>query len=124
MSVADQIEQHDKRTIEIEGLIARLRAQAQRESDAHKMMAEAKSLRQADNPEGRTDLYSWPTPEQTDSWKAADLLEAGLDAVPAINVKAERGFVQVKESSYPEVLRIEREDDGSFTAVIDGSRFK
>jgi hypothetical protein len=61
---------------EIAALVERLRKRAQSESEARRMMMEAKSLRQPDNPEGRTDLYHWPKPEETDAWKAAQLLAA------------------------------------------------
>lgn len=57
-------------------LIARLHAQAQASSQAHRMMAEAKSLRQGDCDPPRADLYSWPTPEQTLQDEAATALEA------------------------------------------------
>ncbi len=55
-------------------ITARLRKQAQSASEAQRMMAEAKSLRQSDNPEGRTDLYMWAKPEDTLEWRAADAL--------------------------------------------------
>ena len=61
-------------------LVERLRIDAQKESDASKLLAQAKSLRQGDNPP-RDDLYMWLTPEQTLPWKAADhikKLEAAL----------------------------------------------
>jgi hypothetical protein len=58
---------HDK-------LIARLKLQAQRASDIARQMAEDKSLRQEDNTERRTDLYMWPTPEQTTEGLAAEAL--------------------------------------------------
>lgn len=58
-------------------LIERLRTCARQKSEASRMLAEAKSLRQTDH-EGppRADLYSFVTPEQTDEWKAADRIEA------------------------------------------------
>jgi len=65
-------------------LIERLRKQAQGASEAQRMMAEAKSLRQSDNPEGRSDLYSWAKPEETLEARAADALaalSAKLDAM-------------------------------------------
>ena len=60
---------------EVAELVARLRHGARGRSEAERRWAEAKSLRQTDH-EGppRSDLYSWPTPEETDEWKAADML--------------------------------------------------
>lgn len=52
-------------------LIERLRQAADTASRVQQSMAEAKSLRQDSNPEGRTDLYMWPTPEQTLEGRAA-----------------------------------------------------
>lgn len=60
--------------VDAEGLVARLRREAQAASSVSKMMAEAKSLRQDDGT--RDDLYSWQNPEQTTEWKAADLIES------------------------------------------------
>jgi hypothetical protein len=57
-------------------LIERLRINARRASEASRMMAEAKSLRQESNPEGRTDLYAWVEPEHTTEWQAADALQS------------------------------------------------
>jgi hypothetical protein len=54
-------------------LIAYLRRSAKGSSEAQRIMAEAKSARQAD---GGT--YGWPTPEGTIEWEIADLLEATL----------------------------------------------
>jgi hypothetical protein len=62
--------------VDYSGLIARLLAQAQASSQAHRMIAEAKSLRQGDRDPPRADLYSWPTPEQTLEGRAATALEA------------------------------------------------
>lgn len=59
---------------ELSELIARLRKAAESASRASQMMAEAKSLRQSDNPDGHTDLYMWATPEQTLEWEAAEAL--------------------------------------------------
>jgi hypothetical protein len=55
-------------------LVERLRNAARQESRIARQMAEGKSLRNSDGE--RSDLYSWPEPEQTDSWKAADLIAA------------------------------------------------
>lgn len=63
-------------------LVERLRRKARSVSEISRGMAESKSLRQADNPEGRTDLYLWTTPEQTDEWQAADAIEAMTQAKP------------------------------------------
>ena len=64
----------DKPLLPTQALIERLRASAHRTSEAHRMMAEAKSLRQADNPEGDKNRYGWIKPEQTLEWEAADEL--------------------------------------------------
>ena len=66
----------------VERLVKELRSQAELASLASRRMAEAKSLRQPDNPEGRSDLYSWATPEQTLEGRAAEAL-AALSATPA-----------------------------------------
>jgi hypothetical protein len=60
----------------MDDLKERLRAQAERASDIHRGMAEDKSLRQPGNHERRTDLYMWPTPEQTIEGKALARIEA------------------------------------------------
>jgi hypothetical protein len=57
-------------------LVKRLRIKARQASEAARMMAEAKSLRQESNPERRADLYMWPTPEQTVEWQAAEAITA------------------------------------------------
>lgn len=54
-------------------LIVGLRRQAHSESEASRMMAEAKSKRQANNPTGEC-VYMWAKPEETLSWKAAEAL--------------------------------------------------
>lgn len=61
-------------TPDIAALVERLRVQAENTSKAHRMMAEAKSLRQTDNPEGRSDLYRWLKPDETIEAQAADAL--------------------------------------------------
>jgi hypothetical protein len=55
-------------------LIQSLRDQARRESEASRMLAEAKTVRQTDRGDtpGLEAGYSWTQPEQTVSWKAAD----------------------------------------------------
>jgi hypothetical protein len=58
-----------------ERLVLRLRKAAESASKIHREMAEAKSLRQEGNTERRTDLYSWPTPEQTLEGQAAAYIE-------------------------------------------------
>ena len=57
-------------------MVARLLKAAQSSSAFQQGMAQAKSLRQSGNHEGRLDLYSWPTPEQTLEGGAAALIEA------------------------------------------------
>ena len=52
----------------------RLRVRARRVSETMRVMAQAKSLRQAHNPP-RDDLYMWPKPEETVEWQAADLIQ-------------------------------------------------
>jgi hypothetical protein len=96
---------HDK-------LIARLKLQAQRASDIARQMAEDKSLRQEDNTERRTDLYMWPTPEQTTEGLAAEALttmQAREDA--PIRVLDD---VQQAEAEYR--LMHDRHGDGSQAA--------
>lgn len=61
---------------EIARLIDRLRVDARSEAEVSRMMAEAKSLRQADNEERRTDLYMWTEPEKATAWQAADMIES------------------------------------------------
>lgn len=59
-------------------LLIALREQARRESEAHKMLADAKTARQTDRddyPELADIGYDWIKPEQTVSWKAADTIE-------------------------------------------------
>jgi hypothetical protein len=68
------------------GLIERLTRAAKQSSDIHRRIAEDKSLRQEDNLEGRTDLYAWPTPEQTLEGQAA----ARLASLSAAKVEAEK----------------------------------
>jgi hypothetical protein len=55
-------------------LLGQLLSMAAASSDAQRMMAEAKSLRQGDCDPPRADLYSWSTPEQTVEWQAHDLI--------------------------------------------------
>jgi hypothetical protein len=59
----------------LDRLIAELRSSAERSSEASRMLAEAKSLRQDHDPP-RSDLYMWLKPEQTLEWRAADALAA------------------------------------------------
>jgi hypothetical protein len=53
-----------------------LRRAAEQSSVIQRQMAEAKSLRQEGNEEGRTDLYMWPEPERTLEGRAAATLAA------------------------------------------------
>lgn len=71
-------------------LVNRLRLTAQQLSDAQRRMAEAKSLRQAGNSEGRTDLYMWPAPHQTLEGKAADAIESLEEEVGRLRASRER----------------------------------
>lgn len=71
-----------------DSLVERLRERGRRTSEVLRGMAEAKSLRQDSNTERRTDLYMWPTPEQTDEWKAADRIEALEHALAEARSKA------------------------------------
>lgn len=57
------------------GLVERLLQQAENVSEARKMAAQAKSLRQGHNPP-RDDLYSWTGPEQTLEAQAAARITA------------------------------------------------
>jgi len=57
-------------------IVEKLRRAAENASRIHRDIAEAKSLRQEGNSEGRTDLYMWPTPEQTLEGKAAAHIQA------------------------------------------------
>lgn len=62
-----------------EGLVGRLRQSAQQSSDASRMLAEAKTDRQADRDDYPAMLvrgYSWLKPEQTVEWEAAARIEA------------------------------------------------
>ena len=63
----------DDTQADVEGLVARLRESARAHSEASRMMAEAKSLRQGDGT--RNDLYMWTKPEDTPEWQAADTIE-------------------------------------------------
>ena len=57
-------------------MVEQLCNQAQATADIQRQMMKAKSLRQSDNPEGRTDLYMSPSPEQTLEGRAATAIEA------------------------------------------------
>jgi len=59
---------------ELNALVEQLYLSAIASSEISKMMAEAKSLRQTDNLDGRTDLYSWPTPDKTYEGRAATVI--------------------------------------------------
>jgi len=71
-------------------LIARLQKQAESESEASKMWAQAKSLRQHDHEPRRDDLYSWSKPEQTLSWEAAQALAAADARIAEQGAEIER----------------------------------
>jgi hypothetical protein len=53
-----------------------MRRNAKSASEASRMMAQAKSLRQGGHNPPRDDLYMWPEPEQTVEWEIADILAA------------------------------------------------
>ena len=74
---------------DVKELYERLLQEAASSSAILKSMAEHKSLRQGDNPERRTDLYSWPLPEQTIEGQAAATI-ARLSAENDALVKALR----------------------------------
>lgn len=81
-------------TEETNGLIERLERAAETASRVQRGMAEAKSLRQESNTERRTDLYMWPTPEQTlEGQAAAELrrLSTECDTMEK-ELQAERGL--------------------------------
>jgi len=76
-------------------IVERLWAQAAQVSQISREVAEAKSLRQADNPDGRRDLYAYPTPAQTLEGKAATEIEAlqrKLDEAGRLPPKATRAW--------------------------------
>jgi hypothetical protein len=79
-------------------LVTQLRKQAKNASSILRMMAEDKSRRQSDNPEGRTDLYYWPKPEETLEGKAAQRI-ASLEARVA---ELEAGLEPVAEGHAPD----------------------
>lgn len=56
-----------------DALAVNLRAQAGRKSDALRMIAQAKSLRNSDGADA--DRYPWTAPEQTLEWEAANTIE-------------------------------------------------
>lgn len=56
-------------------IVEKLRSFAARESEMSRSMAEAKSLRQADNPSGEC-VYSWLKPEETLSGQAVETILA------------------------------------------------
>lgn len=57
-------------------IVEELRRAAEQASDIQRKMAEAKSLRQEGNTEGRTDLYMWPESEKTLEGRAATEIES------------------------------------------------
>lgn len=59
---------------EIRELVERLKLMAKRSSEAQRMMAASKSLRQAGHEPPRADLYMWSKPEETTEWEAATAL--------------------------------------------------
>lgn len=87
----------DKTAEQVAALVKQLRKQAREYSEASRMMAEAKSLRQADNPEQRTDLYAFQSPEGTIQWKAADLIEQQAAQIAALSARPAGDYVLVRE---------------------------
>ena len=87
----------DKTAEQVAALVKQLRKQAREYSEASRMMAEAKSLRQADNPEQRTDLYAFQSPEGTIQWKAADLIEQQAAQIAALSARPASNYVMVRE---------------------------
>ena len=77
-----------------------LRTQAQKESDASKLWAQAKSLRQHDCDPPRDDLYMWTKPDKTISWKAADELDARAATIEAL--EAENAKLKTPQWFYPD----------------------
>lgn len=59
----------------VDELTARLDKAAIASSDFSRRMAEDKSLRQTDNPEGRKDLYMFAKPDQTLEGQASDFIK-------------------------------------------------
>lgn len=66
----------------VERLIDELWSKAETASRISREMAEAKSLRQEGNREGRTDLYMWAMPDETLEGRAAKALTALRTASP------------------------------------------
>lgn len=65
--------------IEVIGVIERLRASAQKTSEATRFLSEAKAER--NRSAGETDAhYDWLRPEQTLEWRAADILQKLWDS--------------------------------------------
>lgn len=62
-------------------IVERLLRAADNASRIQRTLMEAKSLRQEGNPEGRTDLYMWPTPEQTLEGEAAETISELVEAL-------------------------------------------
>jgi len=83
---------------EVGGLVERLRSKARASSDIHRQMMEAKSLRQESNTERRTDLYYWPKPEETDEWKAADLITSLQSRIAVLEEAGERMAEALREA--------------------------
>jgi hypothetical protein len=104
-------------------VVERLRRAAQSSSDIARQMAEAKSLRQEGNTECRTDLYMWPTPEQTLEGQALATIErlsAELERVKGALGECElaiRTGVETKLSGEP-VLAIHCEYRDELLATI------
>lgn len=78
-------------------IVERLKRQAERASNIARQMAEAKSLRQDGNEQRRTDLYMWPTPEQTTEGEAAQCIEMLVEALRRL-----RPFVVMPHPPSPE----------------------
>jgi hypothetical protein len=87
--------------------VERLKLQASRASDISRQMAEAKSLRQESNTEQRTDLYMWPTPEQTTEGKAAELIAELYEAL-----------VEARIAVAADIEEAECGDDGRYASFL------
>ncbi len=82
-------------------IVEKLRSFAARESEMSRSMAEAKSLRQADNPSGEC-VYSWLKPEETLSGQAAETilaLRAEVEALRGMLAKTRSAISSLNEGA-------------------------
>lgn len=89
---------------DVDALVRYLRNQAQRTSDAKRMMSEDKSVRNSDGQS--KDLYSWPAPEETREWAAADMLERL--AAPQVSEETAAPLNASPPSSCPDTADVEK----------------